>query len=173
VIGPVRFFHDSSPCTILPSIFKVNTLVSQTLTTPLTKAAGGDDASVTISGIRATSGLAGCPSGDLFIFLIGRVAPKNFGTRMGDFNVIAALATLAYNGRRPQYFRAELIAAGVLTEADAAAIDEAADARVSEAVTFADESPEPEVDDLFKYVYATEVANAPSALPGEPVMDAL
>lgn len=36
---------------------------------------------------------------------------SNYGTRMGDFNVIAALATLAYNGRRTQYFRAELIAA--------------------------------------------------------------
>ncbi|MBX3501095.1 MAG: lytic murein transglycosylase [Alphaproteobacteria bacterium] len=36
---------------------------------------------------------------------------SNYGTRMGDFNVIAALATLAYNGRRTKYFRAELIAA--------------------------------------------------------------
>ncbi len=36
---------------------------------------------------------------------------SNYGTRMGDFNVIGALATLAYHGRRPQYFRAELIAA--------------------------------------------------------------
>ncbi|MBM3619311.1 MAG: lytic murein transglycosylase [Alphaproteobacteria bacterium] len=36
---------------------------------------------------------------------------SNYGTRMGDFNVIAALATLAFNGRRAQYFRAELIAA--------------------------------------------------------------
>ncbi|MDJ0350079.1 pyruvate dehydrogenase (acetyl-transferring) E1 component subunit alpha [Cryobacterium sp. PH29-G1] len=70
-------------------------------------------------------------------------------------------------------FRAELIASGVLSEADAAAIDESADARVSEAVTFAEESPEPDPTDLFAYVYATAVANAPSALPGEPVMDAL
>ncbi len=36
---------------------------------------------------------------------------SNYGTRMGDFNVIAALATLAFNGRRPRFFRAELIAA--------------------------------------------------------------
>jgi membrane-bound lytic murein transglycosylase B len=36
---------------------------------------------------------------------------SNYGTHMGDFNVIGALATLAYHGRRPQYFRAELIAA--------------------------------------------------------------
>ncbi|TFB67487.1 pyruvate dehydrogenase (acetyl-transferring) E1 component subunit alpha [Cryobacterium sp. Hz9] len=70
-------------------------------------------------------------------------------------------------------FRAELIASGVLSEADATAIDEAADARVTEAVTFAEDSPEPDPDDLFAYVYATAVANAPSALPGEPVMDAL
>jgi pyruvate dehydrogenase E1 component alpha subunit len=81
--------------------------------------------------------------------------------------------TIAQQSDPVPSFRAELIAAGVLTEADAAAIDEAADVRVSEAVVFADESPEPEVADLFKYVYATPVANAPSALPGEPVMDAL
>ncbi len=36
-----------------------------------------------MTGIRASSGLAGCPSGDLFIFMIGRVSPKAFGTRMG------------------------------------------------------------------------------------------
>ncbi len=36
-----------------------------------------------MTGIRASSGVEGCPAGDLFIFLIGRVAPKSFGVRMG------------------------------------------------------------------------------------------
>ncbi len=36
---------------------------------------------------------------------------SNYGTRMGTFLVVGALATLAYNGRRPKYFRAELMAA--------------------------------------------------------------
>ena len=36
-----------------------------------------------MTGIRASSGLSGCPAGDLFIFMIGRVAPKAFGTGMG------------------------------------------------------------------------------------------
>ena len=81
--------------------------------------------------------------------------------------------TIAQQSDPVPSFRAKLISAGVLSETDAAAIDEAADVRVSEAVVFADESPEPDVDDLFKYVYATAVANMPTALPGEPVMDAL
>ncbi len=81
--------------------------------------------------------------------------------------------TIAQQSDPVPSFRAKLISAGVLSETDAAAIDEAADVRVSEAVVFADESPEPDVDDLFKYVYATAVANMPTALAGEPVMDAL
>ena len=36
---------------------------------------------------------------------------SNYGTRMGTFSVVGSLATLAYNGRRPKYFRAELMAA--------------------------------------------------------------
>jgi 5-(hydroxymethyl)furfural/furfural oxidase len=36
-----------------------------------------------MTGIRASSKLEGCPAGDLFIFLIGRVAPKAFGVGMG------------------------------------------------------------------------------------------
>ncbi len=36
---------------------------------------------------------------------------SNFGTRLGDFEVVAALATLAYNGFRAQFFRGQLIAA--------------------------------------------------------------
>ncbi len=36
---------------------------------------------------------------------------STYGTRKGDFNVIAALATLAYDGRRGKFFEAQLIAA--------------------------------------------------------------
>jgi membrane-bound lytic murein transglycosylase B len=36
---------------------------------------------------------------------------SHYGTRMGTFSVIGALTTLAYNGRRPKFFRAELLAA--------------------------------------------------------------
>src|SRR6266446_5826901 len=36
---------------------------------------------------------------------------SNYGTRLGDFEVVAALATLAYNGFRAQFFRGQLIAA--------------------------------------------------------------
>ena len=67
-------------------------------------------------------------------------------------------------------FRSRLIADKVLTEAAAEKIHAAAEKTVTDAVTFADASPDPTVDSLFDYVYATPVANAPQALPGEPVM---
>ncbi|MEO8528299.1 MAG: pyruvate dehydrogenase (acetyl-transferring) E1 component subunit alpha [Pseudolysinimonas sp.] len=67
-------------------------------------------------------------------------------------------------------FRAHLISAGVLTETGAEKIDAAAEARVDVAVAFADSSPNPTVDQLFAYVYATEVPNAPSAFPGDRVV---
>ena len=67
-------------------------------------------------------------------------------------------------------FRSRLIADKVLTEAAAEKIHVAAEKAVTDAVTFADASPDPTVDSLFDYVYATPVTNAPQALPGEPVM---
>ncbi len=81
--------------------------------------------------------------------------------------------TIAQKSDPVPVFRAQLIAAGVLDEAAADAIDAAADEQVTAAVDFADASPEPHPDDLFAYVYATPVANAPAELPGDPVMDAL
>jgi membrane-bound lytic murein transglycosylase B len=36
---------------------------------------------------------------------------SSFGAGMGDFHVVEALATLAWDGRRPSFFRGELIAA--------------------------------------------------------------
>ena len=70
-------------------------------------------------------------------------------------------------------FRARLVATGVLTAAEAAAIDEAADQQVTAAVDFADKSPDPSSDQLFAYVYATAVSQASDSLPGDPVMEAL
>jgi pyruvate dehydrogenase E1 component alpha subunit len=67
-------------------------------------------------------------------------------------------------------FRARLLDAGVLDPEQAARIDEDADAQVARAVAFADESPDPTPDQLFAHAYATPVANAPHALPGDPVV---
>jgi pyruvate dehydrogenase E1 component alpha subunit len=67
-------------------------------------------------------------------------------------------------------FRVKLIADGVLTEAEADAIEEQADKTVTEAVAFADESPEPAVEELFAGVYASPVPNAPAQFPGRPLM---
>ncbi|MEO7147495.1 MAG: thiamine pyrophosphate-dependent enzyme, partial [Terrimesophilobacter sp.] len=67
-------------------------------------------------------------------------------------------------------FRIRLLKEGVLDEASADSIHEAADKIVSDAVAFADDSSEPEVSELFDFVYATAVANAPSSYPGEPLM---
>ncbi|PZS12914.1 MAG: pyruvate dehydrogenase (acetyl-transferring) E1 component subunit alpha [Pseudonocardiales bacterium] len=68
--------------------------------------------------------------------------------------------------------RAQLLDAGVLDEASARQIEDESDAKVSAAVAFADESPDPTPDQLFDHVYATPVANAPHALPGDPVVPA-
>jgi pyruvate dehydrogenase E1 component alpha subunit len=67
-------------------------------------------------------------------------------------------------------FRDLLIGAGVFDAAQADEIDAAAEQRVTEAVAFADGSPDPTVDQLFDYTYATPVANASTALPGDPVV---
>ena len=56
--------------------------------------------------------------------------------------------------------------AGVLDEAAIKGIDDEIQDVVDEAVRFAEESPDPEVADLFKYDYATDVANAERKLPG-------
>lgn len=69
-------------------------------------------------------------------------------------------------------FRAQLIADGVLSEAEADAIDDEADKTVTEAVAFAEQSPDPGVDRLFAGVYASPVANMPTGLPGQPLVAA-
>ena len=68
-------------------------------------------------------------------------------------------------------FRARLLDAGVLDEAAAQQLDDEVDTQVDAAVRFADESPDPAVDQLFAHAYATPVPNAPHALPGDPVVE--
>ncbi len=64
-------------------------------------------------------------------------------------------------------FRARIIEAGIVDDSEARRIEEQADKDVDDAVRFADESPEPAVDELFDYAYATPVANMPRQLPGQ------
>lgn len=65
--------------------------------------------------------------------------------------------------------RDRLLAAGLLDEATAEAIEAEVAAAVDDAVAFAEESPDPDPGRLFTNVYATPVANAPRALPGDPL----
>jgi pyruvate dehydrogenase E1 component alpha subunit len=67
-------------------------------------------------------------------------------------------------------FRGKLIADGVLTAKEAEAIDDEADKIVTEAVQFADDSPDPSVDKLFDKVYSTPVTNSSTRLPAEPAV---
>lgn len=67
-------------------------------------------------------------------------------------------------------FRSQLIDAGVLDLSSAVQIEAEAEQVVTAAVEFAEESPFPSVDELFAHGYATPVANAPRALPGDPVI---
>jgi pyruvate dehydrogenase E1 component alpha subunit len=56
---------------------------------------------------------------------------------------------------------------GVVDDDALADIDEEVEREVNAAVEFAEESPEPNPEKLFEFSYATEVANQPSALPGQ------
>jgi pyruvate dehydrogenase E1 component alpha subunit len=69
-------------------------------------------------------------------------------------------------------YRATLIADGVLDDETAAQIEAEAAEKVAAAVAFADASPEPAPDELFRYAYATDVPNAPRLMPGDPVLPA-
>ena len=42
-----------------------------------------EDRHYTITGLRFSSNLEGCPAGDLFLYFVGRVSDRAFGTRMG------------------------------------------------------------------------------------------
>ena len=49
---------------------------------PQSRLAPGDR-HYTITSLRFSSGLEGCPPGDLFLYFVGRVSSRTFGTRMG------------------------------------------------------------------------------------------
>jgi pyruvate dehydrogenase E1 component alpha subunit len=67
-------------------------------------------------------------------------------------------------------FRARLLEAGVLDQAQALRIDEEVEEQVTVAVAFADDSPDLTPDQLFAHAYASPVPNAPHQLPGDPVV---
>jgi pyruvate dehydrogenase E1 component alpha subunit len=67
-------------------------------------------------------------------------------------------------------FRRQLLEAGLLDESSAARLESEVDREVTEAIEFADSSPDPRPADLFAYAYATDVPNAPHAFPGQPVI---
>ncbi|HET7414813.1 MAG TPA: pyruvate dehydrogenase (acetyl-transferring) E1 component subunit alpha [Arthrobacter sp.] len=67
--------------------------------------------------------------------------------------------------------RNRLLQSGVFDEDQAMKMEADADEQVAAAVAFADSSPDPSPDELFDYAYATDVANAPRILPGDPVIE--
>jgi len=64
-------------------------------------------------------------------------------------------------------FRAALLAAGVADEERLTALEAQAKAQADEAVTFAAQSPHPDVSTLFDHTYATPVANESRRLPAD------
>lgn len=69
-------------------------------------------------------------------------------------------------------YRSTLVTDGVLTDGEAHQIETEANEKVAKAVSFADASPEPSPDELFRYAYATDVPNAPRLMPGDPILPA-
>jgi pyruvate dehydrogenase E1 component alpha subunit len=67
-------------------------------------------------------------------------------------------------------FRNRLLHDGVLDEKAADGIHDDIEKRVTEAVDFADASPDPDRSELFDAVYATPVANESRAYPGDSIL---
>lgn len=66
-------------------------------------------------------------------------------------------------------FRNRLLKSGALDEKAADGIHDAIEKRVTDAVEFADASPDPSPSELFDAVYATPVANESRAYPGDSI----
>ncbi len=92
------------------------------------------------------------------------VDPASYRSREEKAELISGDALAAY--------AATLTDRGLLTEAAAREIDDAAVAAVDAAVAFADESPHPAVSTLFDYTYATPVPNDSRRLPGQALFPA-
>jgi pyruvate dehydrogenase E1 component alpha subunit len=67
-------------------------------------------------------------------------------------------------------FRARLVEAGILDEPGVSDLEAKVEREVQQAIDFAEQSPDPAVEELFDDVYASPVANAPRALPGDPTV---
>lgn len=67
-------------------------------------------------------------------------------------------------------FRAKLVAQGVMTDHDAVRIESESIHEVDRAVEFADGSPEPSPQELFRFTYASSVANTSTLMPGDPIL---
>ncbi len=67
-------------------------------------------------------------------------------------------------------FRAKLVAQGVMTDHDAVRIESESIHEVDRAVEFADGSPEPSPEELFRFTYASSVANTSTLMPGDPIL---
>ncbi len=67
-------------------------------------------------------------------------------------------------------YRERLIEDGVITEDEAATIEADASEIVADAVSFADSSPEPPANELFRFTYASPVPTTTTLMPGEPVL---
>jgi pyruvate dehydrogenase E1 component alpha subunit len=65
-------------------------------------------------------------------------------------------------------FEHELEQSGLADEEYFKAVRQEIDAQVQDIIKFADESPDPKVEDLYKYVYAGEWENSPE-LRGNPL----
>jgi pyruvate dehydrogenase E1 component alpha subunit len=70
-----------------------------------------------------------------------------------------------------QLFGAKLLADGVLDEAGLAKAESDVAAVITDAATYAEKSPHPEVSTLFDYTYATPVPNDSRRLPGQPLFE--
>ncbi len=62
-----------------------------------------------------------------------------------------------------QRFASSLLDAGIVQEDDLKSLAEEVEQQVASAIDFANSSPDPQIEDLFTYMYATEVANMPGA----------
>jgi pyruvate dehydrogenase E1 component alpha subunit len=69
-------------------------------------------------------------------------------------------------------YRRKLVADGVMTDEESAQIEAESIQVVDRAVEFADSSPEPPADELFRFTYASPVPNTSTLMPGDPILPA-
>jgi pyruvate dehydrogenase E1 component alpha subunit len=67
-------------------------------------------------------------------------------------------------------FRRQLLDAGLIDESALAQLEAEVDREVTDAIDFADSSPDPKPADLFAYTYAAPAPNVFTGFPGDPVV---